>query len=102
MRNDQLTGSVGDFIRAIALGSLTNMADAQLTACALLGIPQPNPTGTARAIIAEMEQPGQPPEAQALLSAARTTQDLYWSAIRNLEAFLEIEIDGTKDLRETD
>ena len=53
LRNDQLTGSVGDFVRAIALGSL-DMADAQLTACALLGIPQPNPAGTARAVIADM------------------------------------------------
>ena len=53
LRNDQLAGSVGDFVRAIALGSL-DTADAQLTACALLGIPQPNPAGTARAVIAEM------------------------------------------------
>jgi hypothetical protein len=59
--------------------------------------------GAARGVIAEMEHgPAAKPEAQALLSAARSTQDLYWSALRNLEAFLEIEIDGTKDLRETD
>jgi hypothetical protein len=68
---------------------------------------KPQPTeadrGAARGVIAEMEHgPAAKPEAQALLSAARSTQDLYWSALRNLEAFLEIEIDGTKDLRETD
>ena len=56
LRNDQLTGAVGDFVRAIALGSL-DMADAQRRACDLLGIPQPNPAGTAHALIAHMEKP---------------------------------------------
>ena len=55
LRNDQLSGAVGDFVRAIALGSL-NMADARRTACAILGIPQPNPQGTVRVLIAHMEQ----------------------------------------------
>jgi hypothetical protein len=98
----QLTGAVGDLVRMAAAGN-TEADDLQRLACALLGKTTPNMAGAARGVIAEMEHgPAAKPEAQALLSAARSTQDLYWSALRNLEAFLEIEIDGTKDLRETD
>ena len=54
IRNDQLAGAVGDFVRQIAFGTIKS-ADQQRRACDLLGIPQPNPTGTARALLAEME-----------------------------------------------
>ena len=95
----KLTGAVGDFVRMAAAGN-TDADDLQCLACDLLGQPHPSrpqPTesdrGAARGVIAEMEHgPAAKPEAQALLNAARSTQDLYWAALRNLEAFLEIEI----------
>jgi hypothetical protein len=40
LKNDQLTGAVGDFVRMVALGH--NDADElQRLACDLLGVPQP-------------------------------------------------------------
>lgn len=40
LRNDQLSGAVGDFVRMAALGN-TDADDLQRLACDLLGLPQP-------------------------------------------------------------
>lgn len=40
LRNDQLSGAVGDFVRQIAFGTI-DREDAQRLACDLLGMPQP-------------------------------------------------------------
>ena len=41
LRNNPLTGAVGDFVRQIAFGTISDPADLQRMACDLLGIPQP-------------------------------------------------------------
>jgi hypothetical protein len=40
LKNDQLTGAVGDFVRMAALGN-TDAEDLQRLACDLLGVPRP-------------------------------------------------------------